>query len=154
MHDDLVRLAQELGLPNPGEMLRGLASGDQEPAHRFAAAAAAALAVSGRSTDVVDRFFSAMQRQIEGNNKSSGTKKDILDGLPRIIMEEDTKTAKGEPIPACTFCIDEFVAGDELTCLPCGHYFHIGSEVRSQCCSRQWKLLHYMNHLYNNLMLK
>ena len=129
MHDELVRMAQELGLPHPGEMIRGLASGDQQPAHRFAAAAAAALAMSGRSTDVVDTFFEAMRRHMEGHNKSSGTKKNILDSLPKIIMAEDTKTTKGEPIPACTICVDEFVTGDELTYLPCGHYFHLGSQV-------------------------
>lgn len=126
-----------LGLPSLEEMARQVASG--RSVESMAAEAAAAAVAAGRTpadfAGLLQGLPGLLARARVGNgggrgkkNKSSGTKRDVLDKLPKIIVEEGMMTDKGEPIPACCVCTDEIVVGDEITCLPCGHYSHRGVE--------------------------
>jgi RING-like zinc finger len=59
-------------------------------------------------------------------NRSEGTKLKVQEELPKISFQPGMKDKNGEDLPWCPICMDEFHEQDDVSSLPCGHYFHRG----------------------------
>lgn len=59
-------------------------------------------------------------------NHSAGTKQAVQDALPQVLFSEETKDQHGSDLPWCPICMEAFSLKDDISFLPCGHYFHRG----------------------------
>lgn len=66
------------------------------------------------------------------HNKKPGTKPSVLKNLVRKTVGVDE--IKDLPEDCCVICMNDFLKGDSVINLPCGHWFHAGED--SYACSK------------------
>lgn len=64
------------------------------------------------------QLISAQER-----DKKPATKQSIIDDLP--VINATITLVNSLEDPSCSICMGDFIVGDRLTSLPCGHHFHI-----------------------------
>ena len=71
---------------------------------------------------------------LTGGPKKPPTKRSVLDGLPVVTATLPLINSLDDQ--SCAICMGDFLVGDRLTCLPCGHHFHMpaGSVVGEDEC--------------------
>jgi hypothetical protein len=110
----LQKTASDLGLPPPEEIMRIMIEGGDIQA-----------LVTAENSNFIEQLF----YRIIGQNKTTPAKLGVRTGLPKISYTNNMKSEKGEDLPWCSICMDDFVEGDEISYLSCGHYFHRGFQV-------------------------
>lgn len=110
----LHRMAAELGLPPPDQVLNSLSSGDDSSLE----------ALSGHSPELINTFLEHLARAVGISPEGNGTKKSVKDALPAILVTSETRSN----FSMCGICMENFCDGDEITNLPCGHYYHRGNK--------------------------
>jgi hypothetical protein len=53
---------------------------------------------------------------------NAGASEEVLEALPRFVFGAQTQMPEEDLV--CAICLDEFKPTDEVSKLPCGHYFH------------------------------
>ena len=57
---------------------------------------------------------------------------DVIDALPKSVFRGKGAAPTGRSTEvSCSVCMDDYVDGDRLATMPCGHSFHLG-------CLRPW----------------
>lgn len=72
----------------------------------------------------------AASRSHSSGHSTRGVGKEYLQSLPSICFTEKIKTLQSNN-SSCSICLSEFSQGQEITCLPCGHYFHRGETLNA-----------------------
>lgn len=70
----------------------------------------------------------------EAKKRPPGLSQEAVDLLPIRIYSNSGKVAEGtqsQVVLDCSICLDAFLEGEKLVCLPCGHRFH-------PCCLEPW----------------
>mmetsp|Transcript_18049 Transcript_18049/g.26554 ORF Transcript_18049/g.26554 Transcript_18049/m.26554 type:complete len:810 (+) Transcript_18049:106-2535(+) len=90
-------------------------------------AARAAQGIDG--ADILDALRLAIASAAEQSSKQAATKQSVIDALP---VEKMRPGLISDPEKAsCAICQVDFVSGESVTHLPCGHYFHHKGEVEA-----------------------
>ncbi|CAO2653755.1 Nn.00g031660.m01.CDS01 [Neocucurbitaria sp. VM-36] len=85
------------------------------------------------SQEGLDRIVSQLMEQTATSNAPGPASQADIDALPRKNVTEDMLGPEGTA--ECSICMDEVVIGEQVTVLPCKHWFH------HQCVSA-WLLEH------------
>ena len=85
------------------------------------------------SQEGLDRIVSQLMEQTATNNAPPPATQADIDGLPRKKVSEDMLGS--EHRAECSICMDEVNIGEEVTELPCKHWFH-------HACVSAWLLEH------------
>ncbi|KAJ4364681.1 hypothetical protein N0V83_009278 [Neocucurbitaria cava] len=85
------------------------------------------------SQEGLDRIVSQLMEQTATSNAPGPATQADIDALPRKNVTEDMLGPEGTA--ECSICMDEVVIGEQVTVLPCKHWFH------HQCVSA-WLLEH------------
>ncbi|RKU47171.1 hypothetical protein DL546_007434 [Coniochaeta pulveracea] len=72
--------------------------------------------------EAFDRIISQLMEQNAQSNAAPPASSEAIAKLPTRKLEEQDLDAEGKA--ECTICIDEMHKGDEVTVLPCKHWFH------------------------------
>lgn len=70
----------------------------------------------------------------EAKKRPPGLSQEAVDLLPIRIYSNSDKVEEGtqsQVVLDCSICLDAFLEGEKLVCLPCGHRFH-------PCCLEPW----------------
>jgi E3 ubiquitin-protein ligase RNF115/126 len=95
----------------------------------FASILAAALnpanAASGDAVytqEALDRVISSLMEQNQGSNATAPASEAAIKSLPKkqLVPQDLGDNGKAE----CNICMDDVTAGDEVTVLPCAHWYH------------------------------
>ncbi|CAI6334120.1 unnamed protein product [Periconia digitata] len=74
------------------------------------------------SQEALDRIVSQLMEQTATSNAPGPASQEDIDALPRKLISEDMLGA--EHRAECSICMDEVNIGEEVTELPCKHWFH------------------------------
>lgn len=68
----------------------------------------------------------------ETRKRPPGLTKEALNSLHTMIfINQEEESVKMRASKECSICLDSFLVGEKLLCLPCGHRFH-------SCCLEPW----------------
>lgn len=68
----------------------------------------------------------------ETRKRPPGLTKEALNSLQTVIfINQEEESVKMRASKDCSICLDSFLVGEKLLCLPCGHRFH-------SCCLEPW----------------
>lgn len=68
----------------------------------------------------------------ETRKRPPGLTKEALNSLHTVIfINHEEESVKMRASKECSICLDSFLVGEKLLCLPCGHRFH-------SCCLEPW----------------
>jgi len=85
------------------------------------------------SQEGLDRIISQLMEQTASSNAPGPATQDDIDNLPRKKVDEEMLGAEHKA--ECSICMDEVNIGEEVTVLPCKHWFH-------HACIGAWLLEH------------
>lgn len=74
------------------------------------------------SQEALDRIISQLMEQTATSNAPGPASQDDINALPRKKVTEEMLGAEGRA--ECSICMDEVNIGEEVTELPCKHWFH------------------------------
>jgi hypothetical protein len=80
--------------------------------------------------DLMDGLLMHMMSRSETEHKPS-TKESVIAALPTIKMGPQFIINPNKT--QCTICLENFVEGEEITHLPCDHYFHLKTNITNEC---------------------
>lgn len=83
-----------------------------------------------RGAELMDGLLMHMMSRSESTRKPS-TKESVIAALPSIIYGPTTPLQPEKC--QCTICLENFAPGEEITHLPCDHYFHLKSNATNEC---------------------
>ena len=101
---------------------------DGRPPHPLAAIAAMLNPANARHGDAVftqealDRVISNLMEQHSSSSAPGPASEAAISALPKISIAKDHLDANGKA--ECSICMDSLNIGDEVTELPCNHWFH------------------------------
>mmetsp|Transcript_22418 Transcript_22418/g.32688 ORF Transcript_22418/g.32688 Transcript_22418/m.32688 type:complete len:714 (+) Transcript_22418:111-2252(+) len=87
-------------------------------------------ASEGDPIDIMDGLIMQLISQTEGSHKRPRTKESVIASLP--VLSAGPSLLLNEDKNSCTICLENFITGDEVTHLPCEHYFHL-REKAGEC---------------------
>jgi hypothetical protein len=64
---------------------------------------------------------------VQERDKKPATKQSIMDGLP--VIDATISLINSLDDSSCSICMGDFIVGDRLTSLPCGHHFHVSDNA-------------------------
>ncbi|CAN4107781.1 unnamed protein product [Withania somnifera] len=71
---------------------------------------------------------------VEGNKRPPGLSQEAVNLLQIGVFsnsDKEEEETQARAVLDCSICLDAFLEGDKLLCLPCGHRFHL-------CCLEPW----------------
>lgn len=74
------------------------------------------------SQEALDRIVSQLMEQTASSNAPGPAPQEAIDALPKIQVSEKMLGSEGRA--ECSICMDEVNIGEEVTELPCKHWFH------------------------------
>jgi E3 ubiquitin-protein ligase RNF115/126 len=74
------------------------------------------------SQEGLDRIVTQLMEQTASSNAPGPASQADIDNLPRRVVDE--KMLGAEHRAECSICMDEVIIGEEVTVLPCNHWFH------------------------------
>lgn len=74
------------------------------------------------SQEGLDRIVSQLMEQTASSNAPGPASQNEIDSLPRKKVDEEMLGAEHKA--ECSICMDEVNIGEEVTVLPCKHWFH------------------------------
>jgi E3 ubiquitin-protein ligase RNF115/126 len=74
------------------------------------------------SQEALDRIITQLMEQTASSNAPGPAPQDAIDALPKPKITEEMLGAEGRA--ECSICMDEVNIGEEVTQLPCKHWFH------------------------------
>ncbi|OIW32538.1 hypothetical protein CONLIGDRAFT_572435, partial [Coniochaeta ligniaria NRRL 30616] len=74
------------------------------------------------SQEALDRIITQLMEANPQSNAAPPASEDAIAKLPKRKVELEDLGSDGKA--ECTICIDEMNVGDEVTVLPCKHWFH------------------------------
>lgn len=74
------------------------------------------------SQEALDRIITQLMEQNAGSNAPGPASQSDINNLPRKPVAIDMLGAEGHA--ECSICMEEVVVGEEVTYLPCTHWFH------------------------------
>ncbi|KAF2684066.1 hypothetical protein K458DRAFT_367492 [Lentithecium fluviatile CBS 122367] len=74
------------------------------------------------SQEALDRIISQLMEQTATSNAPGPASQEAIDALPKRKVTEEMLGAEGRA--ECSICMDEVNIGEEVTVLPCKHWFH------------------------------
>lgn len=74
------------------------------------------------SQEGLDRIVTQLMEQTASSNAPGPAPQAAIDNLPRRVVDEEMLGAEHKA--ECSICMDEVNIGEEVTVLPCKHWFH------------------------------
>jgi hypothetical protein len=105
---------------------------DLEAVMLFNAANESATSNTNSAGSIPEDLINVLSSLIRGlhHNKKPGTKPSVIQSLQHKLVGVDD--IKDLPEDSCVICMNEFLNGDYVTSLPCGHWFHSGKDTHDK----------------------